>query len=118
MPQTLAGSSPCDEIDSDTIAFYRQVLTALNDAGIPFLVGGAFAFAHFTGIQRHTKDLDLFVRRDDYARIERLLRDHGHRTELTYPHWLAKVHAGDDFIDLIFDSGNGLAPVDDTWFEH
>jgi len=118
MPKTLAGSGPHDEIDSATIAFYRQVLEALNRAGIPFLVGGAFAFAHLTGIQRHTKDLDLFIRRDDYPRIESLLRGHGHRIELTFPHWLAKVHAGDDFIDLIFDSGNGLAPVDDAWFQH
>ena len=30
---------------------------------VPFLVGGAYAFAHYTGIVRHTKDLDLFVRR-------------------------------------------------------
>jgi hypothetical protein len=34
----------------------------LADAGIPFLVGGAFAHACFTGIRRSTKDLDLFIR--------------------------------------------------------
>ena len=41
---------------------------------------------------------------------------HGWRTELTYPHWLAKVYDGEDFIDLIFNSGNGLTPVDENWF--
>jgi hypothetical protein len=40
----------------------------------------------------------------------------GWRNDLTYPHWLAKVYAGADFIDLIFNSGNGLTPVDDRWF--
>ena len=35
---------------------------------------------------------------------------------MTYPHWLAKVFAGEDFIDLIFNSGNGVPPVDHRWF--
>jgi len=47
-----------------------------------------------------------------------VLGDAGYRTELTYPHWLAKVYSGESFIDLIFNSGNGMSPVDDGWFEH
>jgi hypothetical protein len=30
---------------------------------------------------------------------------------------LAKAYHGNDFIDLIFSSGNGLCAVDDDWFE-
>jgi predicted nucleotidyltransferase len=105
-----------DEVAPDTAAFYRRALQVLTDAGIPFLVGGAFAHACFTGIRRSTKDLDLFLRRDDLERAFELARAEGWRTELPYPHWLAKVHAGEDFIDLIFNSGNGLTPVDDHWF--
>jgi hypothetical protein len=86
-------------------------------AGIPFLVGGAFAHACFTGICRSTKDLDLFIRRSDYERVAALAQAHGWRAELAYPHWLAKVYANEDFIDLIFNSGNGLTPVDDRWFQ-
>jgi hypothetical protein len=91
-------------------------LRTLVDAGVPFLVGGAFAHACFTGIRRSTKDLDLFIRREDYDRIAQLMQAQGWRTELSYPHWLAKVHAGEEFIDLIFNSGNGLTPVDARWF--
>jgi predicted nucleotidyltransferase len=105
-----------EEVAPDTAAFYRRALQVLTDAGIPFLVGGAFAHACFTGIRRSTKDLDLFLRRDDLERAFELARAEGWRTELPYPHWLAKVHAGEDFIDLIFNSGNGLTPVDDQWF--
>ena len=47
-----------------TRRFYRDVLTILDRANVPTLVGGAFAFSHFTGIQRPTKDFDLFVRRE------------------------------------------------------
>jgi hypothetical protein len=107
-----------DRIDADTSAFYRHVLTLLSDAGVPFLVGGAFALACFTEIRRHTKDLDLFIKRDDYERVSQVLEQAGYRTELTYPHWLGKVHSGDAFVDLIYGSGNGAAPVDDGWFEH
>ncbi|AEG91796.1 nucleotidyltransferase [Ramlibacter tataouinensis] len=106
-----------DEVQPRTAAFYRRALQALADAGVPFLVGGAFAHACHTGIRRSTKDLDLFIRRDDYERAAARMGAEGWRAELTYPHWLAKVHAGEDFIDLIFNSGNGVAVVDDRWFQ-
>lgn len=105
-----------DEVAPDTAAFYRRALRVLVDAQVPFLVGGAFAHACFTGIRRSTKDLDLFLRREDLERVNALMEGEGWRSELTYPHWLGKVYAGEDFIDLIFNSGNGLTPVDDSWF--
>jgi predicted nucleotidyltransferase len=105
-----------EEVAPDTAAFYRRALRVLTDANVQFLVGGAFAHACFTGIRRSTKDLDLFIRREDYERVARLMQAEGWRTDLTYPHWLAKVYAGEDFIDLIFNSGNGLTPVDERWF--
>jgi predicted nucleotidyltransferase len=106
-----------EEVAPDTAAFYRRALQTLADAGVPFLVGGAFAHACYTGIRRSTKDLDLFIRREHFERIEQLMREQGWRTEMTYPHWLAKVYDGEEFIDLIFNSGNGLTPVDDQWFQ-
>jgi hypothetical protein len=107
-----------EEVDPITAAFYRRALQALVDADVQFLVGGAFAHACFTGIRRSTKDLDLFIRRGDYERVSQLMERQGWRTEMTFPHWLAKVYAGEDFIDLIFNSGNGVTPVDDRWFQH
>ena len=35
-----------------------------------------------------------------------------------HSHWLAKIKSQDAFIDVIFNSGNGMARVDDEWFEH
>jgi hypothetical protein len=105
-----------DEVDPETAAFYRRALRVLADAHVPFLVGGAFAHACFTGIRRSTKDLDLFIRREDYEHIAALMRAEGWQAEMTYPHWLAKVYCGEEFIDLIFNSGNGVTPVDERWF--
>jgi hypothetical protein len=107
-----------EEVEPGTAAFYRKALQTLADAGVPFLVGGAFAHACFTGIRRSTKDLDLFIKREDYERVSELMQAQGWLTEMTYPHWLAKVYAGEDFIDLIFNSGNGLTPVSDAWFRN
>lgn len=106
-----------EEVNPVTAEFYRRALRVLSDAEVPFLVGGAFAHACFTGIRRSTKDLDLFIRREDYERVARMMQAEGWHTEMTYPHWLAKVYAGEDFIDLIFNSGNGLTPVDERWFD-
>lgn len=116
MSSVPLASSLEDEVPPETAAFYRRALQVLADAAVPFLVGGAFAHACYTGIRRSTKDLDLFIRREDYERVAALMQSEGWRAELSYPHWLAKVYCGDDFIDLIFNTGNGLMPVDDRWF--
>src|SRR5262249_13127993 len=42
----------------------------------------------------------------------------GCRTEITFPHWLAKAATAEGVIDIIFSAGNGVAVVDDEWFTH
>jgi hypothetical protein len=116
-PLTPLARSLEEEIEPGVAGFYRRTLRTLDAAGIPFLVGGAFAQACYTGIRRSTKDLDLFVRLADVERIAAQMAPQGCRTEMTFPHWLAKVYDGTEFIDLIFNSGNGLLPVDDGWFD-
>ncbi len=37
---------------------YLQALDALSDAGIPFMLGGAFAVYHYTRWWRNTHDVD------------------------------------------------------------
>ena len=107
-----------DQLDPDTQHFYCQALTALAEAELPFLVGGAYAFERYVGIARHTKDFDVFVRPDDAERVLNVLEAKGFETDLVFPHWLGKAFCGDDFVDVIFSSGNGSCPVDDGWFEH
>lgn len=103
---------------SGTLAFYRDVLETLNRNSLPYLIGGAYALNHYTGISRNTKDFDIFIARKDYERISEALAEAGYITELTFPHWLAKVQSSGELIDLVFSSGNGVAEVDQAWFEH
>lgn len=120
LPPTPAPS--WESLDPAAAAFYRHVLQTLNAEALPYLLGGAFSVACFTGIERPTKDLDLFICRSDYPRVEDAMRRAGYRAELVYSHWLGKVWAddGDDshFVDLIFSSGNAVASVDEGWFTH
>ena len=106
------------ELRQQVYGFYNAVLAALLKTDIPFLVGGAYALAHYTGIVRHTKDLDIFVRPPDCERILQVLAQAGYHAEHTAPHWIAKVFSGEEYIDIIFSSGNGIAAVDDAWFAY
>jgi len=97
---------------------FVHALERVRESGIPFLVGGAYAFQRYTEIPRHSRDLDLFARADDALRIMDVFARDGYRTELTFPHWLGKIYKGRATVDVIFSSGNGLCPVDEDWFEH
>jgi hypothetical protein len=94
------------------------MMEELNAAGAPYLVGGAYALGPYTGVTRDTKDFDVFVRAGDLARVEGVLAAAGCTIERFAPFWLSKARLGDDFIDVIHSSGNGIAAVDDGWFEH
>jgi putative nucleotidyltransferase-like protein len=98
--------------------FYIDALRKLQDTNIPFLVGGAFAFWHYSHVPRDTKDIDIFVKPDDFPRVLSAFEPLGYRSEVPFPHWLGKIHGGEHFLDVIFSSGNGVAKVDDLWFDH
>src|SRR6476646_1254410 len=105
-------------VETPSRLFYRDAMEVLNRAKVPFLVGGAFAFIHQAGIDKSTKDLDIFARPGDVQRLLEACATAGYETELVFSHWLAQIRSPEGFIDVIFSSGNGIATVDDGWFEH
>jgi len=111
-------AEPASLLSDEARGFYRRALAALDEARVPFLVAGAYAFAHYTGIERHTKDFDVFVRPEDVELAHRALGAIGCEIERYSPHWLSKAFQGELFVDLIHSSGNGIAEVDDLWFVH
>jgi hypothetical protein len=102
----------------DLNELYLHTMEALCAASVPFLVGGGYALGHYTGVARDPKDFDIFVRREDYSATMNVLSKEGFQTELTFPHWLGKASRPEGYVDVIFNSGNGIARVDDGWFEH
>jgi hypothetical protein len=97
---------------------YRRALEALNAAGVPYIVAGAYAIYDHTGIYRKTKDLDLFFEPAALVPAARALREAGFVTRLEDPHWLAKATIGEHFVDLIFGMGNGVARIDEEWIRY
>src|ERR1700759_3251462 len=103
---------------SDAHDFYRDTIETLSQAGMPYLVGGGYALRHYTGLLRDPKDFDIFVRREEYDAVMNVLSQAGYHTELTFPHWLGKASCEHGYMDVIFNSGNGVARVDEAWFEY
>jgi hypothetical protein len=97
---------------------YKRALEAVNQAGVPYVVAGAYAIYEHTGIYRKTKDLDLFFEPASVVAAARALRNAGFVTRLEDDHWLAKATSGDHFIDLIYGMGNGVALIDAGWMNH
>lgn len=108
-----------DIVSADGVRVYRRILDRLDSAGVPVLVGGSFALSRYTGIERHSKDFDLFVRPADLGRVEEAVAEDPLLSfEHFSPHWLSKIHWDGEVVDVIFSSGNGVAEVDDAWFVH
>jgi len=97
--------------------FHHRSVSALHAAEVPFLIGGAYMVEVCGGVSRSTKDFDLYVRPNHVEVALRALTRAGYKTELTFPHWLAKATYDGDILDLIFRAGNGLCEVDDSWFD-
>jgi hypothetical protein len=98
--------------------FYQDAFAILEEATIPFLIGGAFAQSRHTMRDRDTKDLDIIVRRKDVPGMLAAFEHAGYHADVPYPHWLAKIHSNGHYLDVLFGSGNGVVHVDDTWFAH
>ncbi|HEX6643846.1 MAG TPA: nucleotidyltransferase [Gemmatimonadales bacterium] len=111
-------AAPEGHVATPTLEFYRHAILTLREAGIECLVGGAYAFALQTRVERITKDFDLFIRPRHVDEAIAAARRAGFRAGISSPHWLAKIESDHGFIDVIFSSGNGVAVVDDEWFEH
>ena len=84
---------------------------------VPFVIGGAFAIHHHTGIWRTTKDLDFFLEPRAVNDAFRSLRAAGFTTAIEDPVWLAKAWRGDYFVDLITGVGSACLIVESSWIE-
>src|SRR5436305_8784846 len=84
-----------DPLEPEAREFYCHTLSVLGAADLEFLIGGAYAFSRYTGIERHTKDFDIFVHPDDFEAVLSALGRAGYRTDSPFPHWLGKAYHGE-----------------------
>jgi hypothetical protein len=82
-------------------ATLKKAVSALREAGVPFLLGGSLASWARGGPESH-HDLDLIVKPDDAERALAALEHAGMRPERPPEEWLLKAWHDDVLVDLIF----------------
>jgi predicted nucleotidyltransferase len=92
----------------------KRTVAALDDAEVPFLIGGSLA-SWARGGPDTTHDLDVIVKPEDAKRAQEALVAAGMRAEDPPESWLLKVWDGDVLIDLIFEPA-GMT-IDDELIE-
>ena len=96
---------------------YQRALRALNEAGVKYVISGLYALYEYTGIYRKTKDLDVFVEPGVVVEAARVLKAAGFNVYLEQAHWIAKAMWDDKQTDLIYGMGNGMAFIDELWYD-
>ena len=102
----------------DTAQLYRDALEMLNRGGVPYSSAARTRFSTTRASAARRKTSTSSCGRATSRRVLDVLTRCGFKTEIAFHHWLAKAHHGENFIDVIFNSGNGIAEVDDEWFAH
>ena len=97
-------------------AFYSEVLQLMAESKIPFLVSGTYALASYTGIDRPTKDVDVFAKAGDTLKLLSYFRDHGFSVETVDERWLNRITRGQLFVDIITNMPTVTTHVTDDWF--
>jgi hypothetical protein len=99
---------------------FRQALEILNSREIPYVVGGAYALSFYTGVSRHTHDLDVYLEKK-YVQdaVDALLsigfKDYGEMAAGDRD-WIYHAVKRDVLIDLIWQPPNGIHPVDESFY--
>ncbi|HOL73165.1 MAG TPA: hypothetical protein PLP04_17610 [Bryobacteraceae bacterium] len=110
---------PSGEIPPEQWSVYSRVIQTARREGVPFAIGGAFAFGAYTGLWHNTKDLDLYVLpRDRDAMIGVLVRNglSDYYSRLPYDRrWIYRGVANGTIVDVIWSMANQRAQVDETW---
>jgi hypothetical protein len=101
---------------------YRTALEAIRKSGVPFLLGGSFGLAFYTGRWRNTKDLDIVVHPSSHQILATSLASVGFLDffdKQPYDRgWIYRTMRDGVIVDIIWGMANRRAQVDDIWFEN
>jgi hypothetical protein len=97
-------------------AFYSEVLDLMAKSDIPFLVSGTYALASYTGIDRPTKDVDVFAKAGDALKLLHYFKEHDFDVEIVDERWLSRITRGELFVDIITNMPTVTTHVTDEWF--
>src|SRR5256885_15219876 len=96
-------------------AFYSEVLQLMAKSEIPFLVSGTYALASYTGIDRPTKDVDVFAKAGDALKMLHYFKERGFDVEIVADRWLYRITRCELFVDVITNNRPVASHVPDEW---
>lgn len=101
-------------------AIFRQVIEAFNAAGLPYVIGGAFAVYHYGGAWRNTNDLDVYVPRENVPTALDILGSVGFEDSGEMAagdrDWIYHALREDVMVDVIWQAPTGLTTVTDRQY--
>lgn len=108
-------------IPEESKKVFREALTAFNEGGMAYVVGGAFAMHHYSGFWRYTNDLDLYLDRRSIATAVEILssigfRDFGEQAAGDRE-WIYHAMKDGTLMDLIWQSPNRVTSFDGSFHE-
>jgi predicted nucleotidyltransferase len=107
-------SSQLEQDFEQLLATMKKAGGALNDAGIPFVLGGGLA-CWARGAPKTEHDVDFLVKPADAELAQQALAAAGMQPETPPEGWLLKAYDGEILVDLIFHAQDG--PIDEHTFE-
>ncbi len=103
-------------VTPEDFAILHEACEALEDAGVPYVVGGGTVVTIW-GRNRRTKDFDVFLNRESQEVAMNALSLANFTTTDTEKRWLYKAWRGDTLVDLIVESRGGVQ-VDTVTLHH
>ena len=108
-------------VSDEQWAIYARAIQAVRSAGVPFMLGGGFALASFTGRWRDTKDIDFYIKPGDRDQVVAVLSKAGFKDyfdQRPYDRrWIYRSIRAGVIVDIIWAMANQRAQVDEVWFE-
>jgi hypothetical protein len=109
-------------IPGDQWVVYRDAICCARKTGLPFMLGGGFALAAYTGRWRNTKDIDFYILPQDRQACVDAITKAGfgdYYDQLPYDRgWLYRGFRDGTIVDLIWSMANRRAEAQPSWFEN
>ena len=108
-------------IPDESKRVFREALRGLNEARLPYAIGGAFAMHHYSGVWRFTNDLDIYIERASVPMAVEVLsslgfRDFGEQAAGDRQ-WIYHAMKDGTLMDVIWQPPNRVTSFDGSFAE-
>lgn len=108
-----------DYLPDDQWAIFKPALEAVRALGVPFAIGGGLATSFYSGMWRNSKDIDLYVLRQDRERVTAAVLATGltdYFDQAPYDRaWIFRAARDGVIVDMMWALANGAGDISADW---